>query len=72
MKKLFFYILFFVFYSGLIVSAFPAQEAVGPKMILNERFFDFNEVNKGEIIEHSFIVFNKGDQPLHIQKVKPG
>ena len=49
-----------------------AQESRGPKMVLKEQEFDFNEVNEGDIIEHTFQVFNQGDQTLKIIRVKPG
>ena len=41
-------------------------------MVLKEREFDFGEVKEGEVIEHSFSVFNQGDAPLEIVRVKPG
>ncbi|RLB31632.1 MAG: hypothetical protein DRH20_15565 [Deltaproteobacteria bacterium] len=44
----------------------------GPRMVLKETTFDFKEVDEGEIIEHSFVVLNQGDQPLQISRVKPG
>jgi hypothetical protein len=49
-----------------------AQERGGPKMVLKEREFDFGEVKEGEIIEHTFQFFNRGDQTLEIEDVKPG
>ncbi|MCJ7687369.1 MAG: hypothetical protein MUO68_24080 [Desulfobacteraceae bacterium] len=49
-----------------------AQEAQGPKMVLKERVFDFEEVKEGEVVEHTFIVLNQGEETLEIKKVKPG
>jgi len=49
-----------------------AQEVLGPKMILNERVFDFMEVEEGKVIEHTFRVLNEGDATLEIKKVSPG
>jgi hypothetical protein len=49
-----------------------AQPLSGPRMILEEKHHDFNEVNEGEEVEHSFKVKNLGDQVLEIQRVKPG
>jgi len=49
-----------------------AQKAQGPKMVLKERVFDFKEVKEGEVIEHTFIVLNQGEETLEIKKVKPG
>jgi len=41
-------------------------------MVLKEKVFDFKEVKEGETIEHTFLIFNQGGQPLEIKKVKPG
>ncbi|MDY6972006.1 MAG: hypothetical protein SV775_06730 [Thermodesulfobacteriota bacterium] len=49
-----------------------AQDSHGPRMVLKEQIFDFQEVMEGEVIEHAFQVFNQGDQTLNIEKVKPG
>ena len=49
-----------------------AQGGQGPKMVLKEEIFDFKEVMEGEVIEHTFRVFNHGDQVLEIKKVAPG
>ena len=59
----------------LSLYSYPAaaQEArQGPKMVLKERKFDFNEVKEGEIIRHSFQVLNHGDETLKIIRVRPG
>jgi len=60
-------LLFFVFFSS---SA--AQTPSGPSMVLPEKFFDFNEVEEGKVVEHAFKVLNKGKQPLEIKNVNPG
>ena len=49
-----------------------AQEAWSPKMVLKEQVFDFKEVKEGEVISHSFQVFNHGDEILRILRVRPG
>lgn len=49
-----------------------AIESLGPQISIEEQEFDFKEVKQGDIIEHSFIVKNVGDQPLEIKSVKPG
>jgi len=49
-----------------------AQQSQGPKMVLKEQVFDFGKVQQGEVIQHSFEVFNQGDQVLEIIRVKPG
>ena len=49
-----------------------AQEARSPKMVLKEQVFDFKEVKEGDIISHSFKVFNHGNETLRILRVRPG
>jgi hypothetical protein len=41
-------------------------------MVLPERSFDFKEVEEGKVLEHSFKILNKGNQPLEIKNVNPG
>jgi hypothetical protein len=60
-----FHLVFFI-YSGM------AQEVKGPKMVIRDPVFDFKEVKEGEVLDHTFKVFNQGDQDLVIKKVKPG
>ena len=61
---LFFFVIFFF-------SA-HAQETKGPKLVIEEQVFDFKEVKEGHVLEHTFQIFNHGDQPLEIKKVNPG
>jgi hypothetical protein len=72
MKKL--WIGIFLFTSCLVVhlSLGWAQETTGPRMVIKEKAVDYKGVNEGEVIEHAFKVFNTGNQPLQIEKVKPG
>jgi len=49
-----------------------AQETSGPKLVFEEREFHLQEVMEGKIAEHVFRVFNHGDKPLKILRVKPG
>jgi len=54
----------------LVHSEAPASAA--PKIEVQERVFDFKEMIEGQTIEHVYKVQNKGDQPLEIQRAKPG
>lgn len=57
----------------LALSAAPlAQTSSGPSLFLPERSFDFREVDEGKIVEHSFMVLNRGSEPLEIRNVNPG
>jgi len=49
-----------------------AQTPSGPSMFLPESAFDFGDVDEGRVVEHTFRVLNKGNQPLEIRKVNPG
>ena len=72
MKKLLYGTAFLIFWIALGLTVVRAQETGGPKMVIKEKVSDFKKVKQGEIVEHSFKVLNRGDQPLEIKKVKPG
>ncbi len=72
MKKYFNMVLACAFVFAFFGHFASAQDIQGPKMIIEGKKFDFGEVKEGEVISHTFRVFNKGDQPLEIRKVKPG
>lgn len=72
MKKLCIGIFIFILCFITHLSLARAQKATGPRMVLKEKTVDYKEVDEGEVIEHVFKVLNEGDQPLQIEKVKPG
>jgi len=72
MKKLTYGTLFLISWIILNLTAGWAQQPYGPKMELKEKYFDAKHVKEGQIIEHTFTVFNRGDRPLEIKKVQPG
>ena len=72
MKKLRIGIFVFIICFIMPLSLAWAQEDTGPRMVLKEKSVDYKEVDEGEVIEHVFAVFNQGDQPLQIERVKPG
>jgi hypothetical protein len=53
------------------VPATRADQGSGPRIQLSETNHDFGEVDEGAVLEHTFRVFNRGDQPLLINKVSP-
>ncbi|UCF82545.1 MAG: DUF1573 domain-containing protein [Desulfobacteraceae bacterium] len=53
-------------------SAYPQAATQGPRLVLQEREFDFGKVKEGSRITHEFTVQNKGSAPLEIKKVSPG
>lgn len=50
----------------------PAQGHKGPRIAVQGREFDFKEVKEGTVLEHTFKILNKGDEPLKIISVRPG
>lgn len=72
MKKLCIGVSLFVLCLSIGFSFSWAQQAKGPKMVLETKSFDFKEVDEGEQLKHTFKVRNVGDQPLEIKNVKPG
>lgn len=49
-----------------------AAQNIGAKVYVEETSFDFGWVPKGGTIEHSYYLFSRGTDSLHILKVKPG
>ena len=72
MKKLLYGTPFLIFLITLSLTTGWAQQAIGPRMVLEEKDFNAKQIKEGEIIGHTFIVRNTGDQPLEIKKVNPG
>ncbi len=72
MKRVVFGAFLLIIWLFLYLPAGLAQQATGPRIVLEEKFFDAREVKEGEVIEHTFTVRNKGDEALEIRKVSPG
>jgi hypothetical protein len=64
-----FILFFFLAFLGNLVFA---QETKGPRIVIREPERDFKDIREGETLEHTFRVFNEGDQILEIREVKPG
>lgn len=56
----------------LVSISANAQEIRKPKAHMKEHFFDFKEVLEGEVISHTFSIYNKGNEELKILKVRAG
>ena len=72
MKRLLYGGSFLISWIILNLTAGWAQQALGPRMFLEEKHFDAKQVKEGQIIEHTFNVLNVGDSTLEIKKVDPG
>lgn len=56
-------------------SAFSEPEAVAdafPKVRLPEPKYEFSDIVEGRPVVHDFVIQNKGNATLDIEKVKPG
>ena len=72
MQKLLHLFTLILFFSCALLLLSQAGYAAGPRMAIDEKLFDFKEVNQGSVVAHSFEVRNTGDEPLQIKKVRPG
>lgn len=50
----------------------PVLIYAAPKMAVPQQIAIFQEVVEGKVLEHEFLIQNKGDQPLKIEKVEAG
>ena len=72
MKRIFcggFFLVFMIFFT---ISQSWCQDAAGPQMIIDRKYFDAGEVKEGQIIDHIFTVRNTGNRTLEIKKLRPG
>lgn len=76
-------IIFVVFFSLLLLFLIPfsfgaegkqgaAISDKGPSVYFPSMKFKFPPVAEGIVVRHNFIVQNKGDKTLHIEKIKTG
>lgn len=54
-----------------LACAAPAEKGSGPRLHFEEMTFDFGQVVEGTMLEHTFKILNRGDQPLVIENVSP-
>jgi hypothetical protein len=66
--RIFFVMLIFV----IIPFSAYSQDKQGPRLVIEEREFDFGQVKQGSRITHNFTILNRGDEILEIKKVSPG
>ena len=48
------------------------REASNPEIFFKEKIYNASEVMEGDLILHSYTVYNKGNAVLKIEKVRPG
>jgi len=78
-SKIYFSVFFSFFFLFLIPFSFGAgdkQAAAishkGPSVFFPSVKYEFAPVAEGIVVRHNFIVQNKGDKTLHINKIRTG
>lgn len=60
-------------FTALILAAAPAaSKAPGPSAFLPETVYTFEPVLEGSVVVHEFVLQNKGDEILFIERLKSG
>jgi len=60
-------------FTALILAAGPAASKVsGPSAFLPETVYTFEPVLEGSVVVHEFVLQNKGDEILFIERLKSG
>ena len=61
-----------IFFFSIFFHAALALEAKTPRLVVKGGLFDAGEIDEGNVIKHSFTVYNRGNAPLNIRNVRPG
>jgi hypothetical protein len=61
-----------VFLSSWIISPIFSEEIKGPQAFVNNPVYTFESTLEGKKITHDYIIQNKGNLVLNIEKVKTG
>jgi len=72
MKKSAFFVLATIFFFSFFLHTAGAQESKTPRLVVKGGLFDAGEIDEGNVIKHSFTVYNRGNAPLNIRNVRPG
>ena len=59
-----------IFLSLFLVQSVVIGQTVGAQVSSPENRFDFGDIQEGQVVSHSFEIFNSGDEDLIINKVK--
>jgi hypothetical protein len=71
MMRSFFYSFLCLCFS--LAGIFPtlALAGNGPKMVIEEPRIDFGEVEQWDLLYHTFLIANEGNETLRIERVSP-
>lgn len=47
---------------------FLPEDGPQPKLVISQPFFDFKKIGYTEVVQHEFVITNKGDAPLTISR----
>jgi hypothetical protein len=72
MKKLSMGLSIILLFLTSALLAETSRELKGPRLLIVDKSANLGDVKEGAVLEHTFKVQNPGDQPLRIEKVKPG
>src|SRR5690348_1275458 len=53
------------------VAAPPPAASAGPQIKFGSSIYDFGRIQAGEMVRHTFVFTNSGDQPLVLNNVQP-
>ena len=53
-------------------SGFGAENEQGPTVVFPQTHYEFSQVLEGTTVVHEFVIKNKGDAPLNVERVKTG
>ena len=56
----------------VVMAQAAAEQQAAPVIEIEGPTHDFLQVTEGDVVKHDFRVFNRGNAPLEIKKVKPG
>jgi hypothetical protein len=70
LKRILFQSLCLFVWVGLALGA--GEQDPAPAIEIENPNHQFEQVTEGDVVKHEFRVYNRGNAPLEIKKVKPG
>jgi hypothetical protein len=50
----------------------PGESGGPPELVVESKVYAFGEIWNGETLRHAFVLHNKGDSDLRIERIEPG
>jgi hypothetical protein len=70
--KIFSAFLFFMLFAGAVCLGLEGEEVKNPLAVAPGEIFEFDPVLDGDQVTHNFVIQNKGDAELRIERVQTG